>query len=137
MSSIYFNKDREYKYFWGLFRLSVVLIISFTLNSSNKGDNKALWLYLYSYRWIPHIYIGVMGAMVNVKCFNTFTNIAILIIAGVLIIYDIFRFDISLCIYLLKTFCGDFLAGKLDTIEWKIGLIINQNCIIIFITHVS
>jgi hypothetical protein len=130
MSSKFFNKDREYKYFWGIFRLSVVLIISFVFSFSEaESQENGFWKYCCSYRWISHVYVGVMGAVVNVKCLRTGPNLVIMSIAGLAIINDILRFDISLCIYLLKTFCGDYLAGKLDTVEWKIGKLLLLICI--------
>lgn len=108
--------DRLSKYSDGIPRLFLIFIGSFLYNESSVQCLR----YFTSYRWIGHCYIGAIGAIVNVNLLQSFRmNIFALMIAGVFILYDISTNDLSMLIYLLKTFCGDFIAGKLDTVEWK------------------
>jgi hypothetical protein len=88
------------------------------------GQAAALHLvpYLRSGRWIGHLYIGSIGAIVNVQIRSAAFNIMMLLIAATFIVYDL-RLDYSILIYMLKTFSGDFIAGKLDTLEWRLVLL--------------
>jgi hypothetical protein len=127
--SQYFNSDRAAKYGWGLPRLALLCIIGFEVAPRVScavlpGQAAALHLvpYLRSGRWIGHLYIGSIGAIVNVQIRSAAFNIMMLLIAATFIVYDL-RLDYSILIYMLKTFSGDFIAGKLDTLEWRLVLL--------------
>lgn len=117
----FFSSDRLSKYGFGVIRLAAITYLAFTCTSSG---NNVLWEYITSCRILAHVYIGSIGALVNVKQASLSTNIALLTGAAILIVRDIVanNNDYSLVIYLVKTFSGDFLAGKLDTTEWKLAL---------------
>ena len=126
----FFNEDRLYKYGLGLFRLFVVVLIAFSYRSLNNLSSffdvsilsKEFLIYLSSHRSIGHAYIGTIGAFVNVHKDKFFLNLTLLLGAALVCIYDV-KYDYSILIYLVKTVSGDYLAGKLDTIEWKLVLI--------------
>ena len=127
--SQYFNSDRAAKYGWGLPRLALLCIIGFEVAPRLScavlpGQAAALHLvpYLRSGRWIGHLYIGSIGAIVNVQIRSAAFNIMMLLIGATFIVYDL-RLDYSILIYMLKTFSGDFIAGKLDTLEWRLVLL--------------
>lgn len=127
--SQYFNSDRAAKYGWGLPRLALLCIIGFEVAPRVScavlpGQAAALHLvpYLRSGRWIGHLYIGSIGAIVNVQIRSAAFNIMMLLIGATFIVYDL-RLDYSILIYMLKTFSGDFIAGKLDTLEWRLVLL--------------
>ena len=129
--SSYFNTDRLKKYYYGTIRLFIVVLISFSISSSNSllpiispinFIMANISSYYKSFRWIFHIYIGSIGAYVNVKISNLYINTFLLLLAGIFCIYDVIKFDYSILIYLMKTFGGDYFAGKLDTTEWKLVL---------------
>ena len=122
--SKYFNSDRLRKYGYGTIRLLFLIIITFSWNLTTSSLDRTLLLpsllqYFSSFRWILHVYIGTIGAIVNVNQFTFMTHMIFLFIAGISIIYDIYTFDRIMIIYLLKTFSGDYISGKLDTMEWK------------------
>jgi hypothetical protein len=128
-SSPYFSSDRAAKYGWGLPRLVLVCLIAFELaprasSAISPASQAALGLlpYLRSGRWIGHLYIGSIGAAVNVQIRSFTFNLCMLIGAAALIVFDL-RLDYAILIYMLKTFSGDFIAGKLDTLEWRLVLL--------------
>jgi len=49
-------------------------------------------------------------------------NMLLLLVAACLILLDLRR-DYAILIYMCKTFSGDFIAGKLDTLEWRLVLL--------------
>jgi len=130
MSSPYFSSDRAAKYGWGLPRLALVCLIAFELaprassavSSASQAAALGLLPYLRSGRWIGHLYIGSIGAAVNVQIRSVAFNLCMLGGAAALILYDM-RLDYAILIYMLKTFSGDFIAGKLDTLEWRLVLL--------------
>jgi hypothetical protein len=143
-SSPFFTEDRKNKYFWGCLRLAFVAALAFTFESwgriataiatsTNINDGSfplsdellvPCQRYLTSNRWMLHVYLGVMGATVNVNYFPTFVNLVLLMIAGLFIVRDLYIFsDVAIVVYLAKTMGGDYFAGKLDTIEWKLVLL--------------
>lgn len=100
-------------------------IVAFYLQPVKSGDatlSKSWSHYLHSFRWLGHIYIGSIGAVVNVEIVNFRLNLLLLLSAGLFCLHDCYKYDYSIVIYLMKTFAGDFLAGKLDTTEWKLAL---------------
>ena len=126
----YFSSDRAVKYGYGLPRLALLTLAAFTLaprlspRVPGGAAEAALGLraYLASRRWVAHAYLGSVGAAVNV-CVQPFAvNLALLLIGAALCIADV-RHDYAILIYLAKTFGGDFLAGKLDTREWRLVLL--------------
>ena len=143
----YFTSDRAAKYGWGVPRLALVTLFAFEIvpraflaGSPAPVDALVstplpftaeaaaapfapltLVPYLQSLRWIAHAYTGSIGAGVNVQVLGLLGNLAIMAVAGRLCLWDLTK-DISLVVYFLKTFCGDQLAGKLDTAEWKLVL---------------
>jgi hypothetical protein len=130
VSSPYFSSDRAAKYGWGLPRLALVCLIAFELaprassavSSPSQAAALGLLPYLQSCRWIGHLYIGSIGAAVNVQIRSVAFNLCMLGGAAALILYDM-RLDYAILIYMLKTFSGDFIAGKLDTLEWRLVLL--------------
>lgn len=112
---MYFTIDRAMKYGWGVVRLFFWLIVSIFLSPQISVS------YFNSLRWIGHVYMGSMGALMNVEYFSFKANIVMLLLASVFCFWDL-KFDYSILVNLAKTFGGDFLAGKLDTTEWKIVL---------------
>ena len=143
----YFTSDRAAKYGWGVPRLALVTLFAFEIVpraflAGSRAPVDALVStplpftaraaaapfapltlvpYLHSLRWIAHAYTGSIGAGVNVQVLGLLGNLAIMAVAGGLCLWDLTK-DISLVVYFLKTFCGDQLAGKLDTAEWKLVL---------------
>lgn len=85
-------------------------------------DVSALLSYRSSHRWLGHVYIGSIGALVNVEALPFTANVLLLLLAGAFCLIDVQLFDYSSVVYLVKTFGGDFFAGKLDTAEWKLVL---------------
>eukprot|EP00957_Ditylum_brightwellii_P134033 10219230-Ditylum_brightwellii.AAC.1 len=65
--------------------------------------------------------MGSIGAGVNVQVLGFKGNLAMLLAAAAFCVVDAGK-DHSVIVYLMKTFSGDFLAGKLDTAEWKLVL---------------
>ena len=130
VSSPYFSSDRAAKYGWGLPRLALVCLIAFELaprasiavSSPSQAAALGFLPYLRSGRWIGHLYIGSIGAAVNVQIRSVAFNLCMLGGAAALILYDM-RLDYAILIYMLKTFSGDFIAGKLDTFEWRLVLL--------------
>ncbi len=59
----------------------------------------------------------------NVRVCGLYTNLLMLALAGAFVVWDLLRFDATMAVYLVKTFGGDFLAGKLDTFEWRAVLL--------------
>jgi hypothetical protein len=86
-------------------------------------DLSHLFSYGSGYRWVGHIFIGSIGALVNVEALPFATNILLLVMAGAFCLADVHKYDYSSIVYLVKTFGGDFFAGKLDTAEWKFVLL--------------
>lgn len=130
----YFNYDRSLKYGYGSFRLLIVVYLSFfksfsvyskhpfTLNEFFYTPPASLHSYFSTNRYLGHIAIGSIGAMINVNITNSFfANLALLGFLGCVCFWDI-QFDYAVLIYLMKTMGGDFIAGKLDTTEWKLVL---------------
>ena len=120
----YFTRDRLLKYGFGSLRLLLIVILAFTWEASiapvqPSSLQSSLSQYLSSYRWILHIDIGAIGAIINTQQFSYNIHMLLLIQAGILLLYDIYLFDYTMVIYLLKTFGGDYLSGKIDTFEWK------------------
>ena len=120
----YFTRDRLLKYGFGSLRLLLIVILTFTWEASiapvqPSSLQSSLSQYLSSYRWILHIDIGAIGAIINTQQFSYNIHMLLLIQAGILLLYDIYLFDYTMVIYLLKTFGGDYLSGKIDTFEWK------------------
>lgn len=86
------KNDRLIKYYYGSFRLFIIVLISFNISPYNIikdkfykyiFDNELLSLYISSYRWIAHIYFGTIGAIINVKLLSFNKNI----ILGIFYIY--------------------------------------------------
>ena len=144
MSGGYFTTDRARKYGWGVPRLALLTLFAFEvvpryfldasgseLNAlaaaeAHPGDGTAtyplrLGAYLRSLRWVGHAYMGSIGAGVNVQVLGFAGNLAMLLVAAAFCVADAAK-DYSIIVYLAKTFSGDFLAGKLDTAEWKLVL---------------
>ena len=145
MSGGYFTTDRARKYGWGVPRLALLTLFAFEvvpryflddasgseLNEfaaaeAHPGDGTAtyplrLGAYLRSLRWAGHAYMGSIGAGVNVQVLGFVGNLAMLLAAAAFCVADAAK-DYSIIVYLAKTFSGDFLAGKLDTAEWKLVL---------------
>ena len=115
-----FSEDRQKKYGYGVIRLIMVILFSFIWNEPAPLDS--IVTYLKSKRWFMHAYIGSIGALVNVSVLGFVSNLIVLGVAGVLCVSDIIRFDCCIVVILVKTCSGDFFAGKLDTLEWKLVL---------------
>ncbi|KAJ1451917.1 hypothetical protein M885DRAFT_528320 [Pelagophyceae sp. CCMP2097] len=122
----FFNSDRGIKYGWGTLRLGLLCVAAFEvaprLLTSGFDASLGLAAYAKSGRWLAHAYMGSIGAAVNVDVNSFALNIALLLAAALLVARDL-SIDYCVVAYLLKTFCGDFLAGKLDTTEWKLVLL--------------
>jgi hypothetical protein len=69
------------------------------------------------------VFIGSIGALVNVEALPFAANILLLLMSGAFCLIDVHMYDYSSVVYLVKTFGGDFFAGKLDTAEWKLVLL--------------
>ena len=112
------------KYGFGFIRLALVVVYAFSISVAGSEAMSPTWTlatYLRSYRWIGHIYIGGIGAFVNVEQGGLLLNLLLLLGAAVACFVDA-TYDYSILIYLIKTFAGDFVAGKLDTLEWRLVL---------------
>ena len=126
-ANAYFTTDRGLKYGFGVPRLLLVCLAAFSfaprLCVGGIGSESGLDLlsYLRAGRWVAHAYIGSIGALVNVEIGGLPLNVALLTGAAVLVGRDALL-DHCMAAYLVKTFGGDFLAGKLDTLEWKLVL---------------
>lgn len=138
------NHDRLLKYGYGIIRLSILFlfisfhyvsprivlfqssyfpIFPFSFISSSSTTSHSLRLGLWLSRYHGCIYLGSIGAPINIKIYNFSLNLLLLVIGGVYCLYDSYIYrDYIILIYLLKTFTGDYLAGKLDTVEWKLVL---------------
>lgn len=114
----FFSPDRLYKYGYGVLRLAAVVCFAFLVYPDSSVAD-----YLRSFRWIGHAYIGIIGAAVNVNIVSFRTNLSMLLVGGAFCCWDVWRHDLSIVIYLMKTFGGDFFAGKLDTTEWRLVLL--------------
>jgi hypothetical protein len=118
-----FTEDRLFKYGYGVLRLCLVLAVALAWNSSTATTTYTLPIsldtlylhglaYLTSLRWLGHAYIGSIGAVVNVNIVGFETNLVMLLLAAAFIVYDVVTFDTSMVVYLMKTFGGDFIAGR-------------------------
>jgi hypothetical protein len=138
-SAAYFNEDRLRKYLMGSFRLAVIVYVALyhlspltNINITTFGSANAavrsdpenfVSAYAQSWRWLGHVYIGSIGALVNVQLCPLPVNLCLLAVAGAFIARDVCIYaDPAMCVYAIKTFGGDYLAGKLDTLEWKLVL---------------
>ena len=135
----YFTTDRAKKYGWGVPRLALLTLFAFEvvphrflaaapLGPHPDADDAAanslsLAAYLGSGRWVGHAYMGSIGAGVNVQVLGFLGNLAVLLLAALFCVWDATRGDLALVAYLVKTFGGDFIAGKLDTAEWRLVLL--------------
>jgi hypothetical protein len=109
-----FSADRGNKYGWGSLRLvTLTALFLFYLDRN-------LLLVGTKFRWLSFILLGGIGAVVNVNIISPTGNILLLLVCGAAIMLDL-QFDATMAIYLSKTLCGDYIAGKLDTLEWKIS----------------
>ena len=111
--SSYFNLDRFKKYGYGSLRLLIIVLLSFCLKSRyNMKDsafpmisfdfdfiNNGLYAYYKSFRWAAHVYIGIIGAIVNVKITNFYINTTLLVVAGCFCIYDVYVYVLILFRY--------------------------------------
>lgn len=115
----FFSSDRQTKYGYGVIRLGVLVCAALVL-----FPKLYTWEHYWaSNRWIGHAYIGSIGAYVNVEQGGLHLNILLLLGAAVCCYWDVYTSgDYCCAVYLMKTFGGDFLAGKLDTTEWKLVL---------------
>jgi hypothetical protein len=124
----FFSSDRAVKYGWGVPRLALLTLAAFQLaprlsaSAASSAPSLSLAPYLASRRWLTHAYLGSIGAAVNVRVHSFAVNLALLLLAGAACVYDV-RYDYSILVYLAKTFSGDFVAGKLDTSEWRLVLL--------------
>jgi hypothetical protein len=124
----FFSSDRAVKYGWGVPRLALLTLAAFQLapslsaHASHAAPSLGLAPYLASRRWLTHAYLGSIGAAVNVKVHSFAVNLTLLLVAAAACIADA-RHDYAILVYLAKTFAGDFLAGKLDTREWRLVLL--------------
>jgi hypothetical protein len=71
-------------------------------------------------RYLSFILLGGIGAIVNVKIISPLWNMFLLLVCGLAIGCDL-QYDATMAVYLFKTLGGDFIAGKLDTLEWKLS----------------
>jgi hypothetical protein len=118
--------DRFQKYAYGVLRLLLIFsILSYTsFPSYSTSPNSSLLTTSPSLpflpRWIGCVYLGSIGAPINTNLYNVPVHLLLLLVGGVYCLYDLYVYqDYILLIYLFKTFTGDYLTGKLDTIEWK------------------
>ena len=128
----YFTTDRARKYGWGVPRLALLTLFAFEVvprrflaassPDAAAAESLALAPYLASMRWLGHAYMGSIGAGVNVQVLGFLGNLAMLLLAAAACVWDVSH-DYSILVYLVKTFSGDQLAGKLDTPEWKLVLL--------------
>ena len=128
----YFTTDRARKYGWGVPRLALLTLFAFEVvprrflaasaPDAAAAASLALAPYLASMRWLGHAYMGSIGAGVNVQVLGFLGNLAMLLLAAAACVWDVSH-DYSILVYLVKTFSGDQLAGKLDTPEWKLVLL--------------
>ena len=109
-----FSNDRSHKYGWGALRLTTLAIACTSFFDPN------LQIVGLKYRWLSFVLQGAIGAIVNVNIVSPAYNICLLLVCGIAIGFDL-RHDATMAIYLFKTLGGDFIAGKLDTLEWKIS----------------
>ena len=120
----YFTTDRARKYGWGVPRLALLTLFAFEVvprrflaasaPDAAAAESLALAPYLASMRWLGHAYMGSIGAGVNVQVLGFLGNLAMLLLAAAACVWDVSH-DYSILVYLVKTFSGDQLAGKLDT----------------------
>ena len=123
----FFSADRAVKYGHGVVRLALLTLYAFQWAPQFAHGGPALAqlsmrAYLQSGRWLAHSYLGSVGAAVNVRVLGLSTNLALLSVAAALCVRDV-RHDWALLAVLAKTFAGDFVAGKLDTKEWRLVLL--------------
>ena len=109
-----FSIDRGNKYGWCSLRL--VTLTTLCLYHFDRD----LLLVGTKFRWLSFALLGGIGAVVNVNIISPARNILLLLICGAAIMFDL-QFDATMAIYLSKTLCGDYIAGKLDTLEWKLS----------------
>lgn len=112
--TIMFSTDRSNKYGWGAIRLVALTagcIRYFDPNLILVGTNM---------RWLSFVLLGGIGAVVNVSIISPMYNMLLLALCGIAIGFDL-QSDATMAIYLFKTLGGDFIAGKLDTLEWQIS----------------
>jgi len=119
----YFDYDRFIKYGFGLVRMGLMLFF-IKINSN----------FISLERLLVYIYLGFIGAIVNVKIFNFNINMMLLTIGGVFCINHIYMIDSIILLCLAKTFVGDIIAGKIDTIEWKSAVLFTLISLIIHFT---
>ena len=122
----YFSADRRTKYGWGSLRLAALLLYALLAAPAASPEPAAAAAstatYMGSGRWLGHAYLGAAGAAVNVEKWGLRTNMALLSAGALFTLLDVYRCGPATCVYLAKTFAGDFLAGKLDTTEWRLAL---------------
>ncbi|KAK3240502.1 hypothetical protein CYMTET_49660 [Cymbomonas tetramitiformis] len=127
MGNKFFNTDRLKKYGYGVPRLVLLAWAAFAfapkLHNVQPLEEYEISAYASSWRWAVHMYVGSIGAVVNVQRFGLIGNLAILAGAAALIGWDATTFDVTMLVVLMKTMGGDFFAGKLDTAEWKLVLL--------------
>ena len=126
------HRPRARKYGWGVPRLALLTLFAFEVvprrflaassPDAAAAESLALAPYLASMRWLGHAYMGSIGAGVNVQVLGFLGNLAMLLLAAAACVWDVSH-DYSILVYLVKTFSGDQLAGKLDTPEWKLVLL--------------
>ena len=100
------------------------MALTFVSLQAGVQDAAALGLlpYLTSGRLLGHAYIGSIGAVVNVQLHGLAVNLVLLTVAAGFILWDL-RLDYTILVYMTKTFSGDFIAGKLDSTEWRLVLL--------------
>jgi hypothetical protein len=102
----------------GSVRLLVVVgVAACAAGSSLNTEYIATWS-----RLATHVYIGVIGALINTSTLPFRANVALLLGGLAAVVSDVWWFDLTLGCYLLKTTVGDTLAGKVDSAEWRLGL---------------
>ena len=109
-----FSTDRSNKYGWGALRLTALTVACVCYFDTTFS------VVFASNRWLSFLLQGSIGAIVNVNIITPAQNIGLLLICGVAIGFDL-QHDATMAVYLFKTLGGDFIAGKLDTLEWKIS----------------
>ena len=118
------SRDRRLKYAWGSVRLALLTVWSFTFSAAARAG----WHDYTIGRLLSHVFVGSIGAVVNVSILPLQLNMALLIAAGALMLWDLGRYglllgDHSIAVYLIKTMGGDFISGKLDSLEWRLVLV--------------